>query len=143
MDLSMFQDDAIVAEWTLSEVEQGEQIDLPLEAGDWSRANEIRAEICLPEGVDDQIYCTLTSGHRTEGMSEDDGYHFNAPSSPPVEATSGGAGGNSDFPPSVSTPGASRPGGGATCPQATSVCHPEAASEISVSSSAGSSTNPE
>ena len=82
MDLSMFQDDAIVAEWTLSEVEQGEQIDLPLEAGDWSRANEIRAEICLPEGVDDQIYCTLTSGHRTEGMSEDDGYHFNAIVSP-------------------------------------------------------------
>ena len=33
MDFSMFQDDAIVAEWTLSEVEQGEQIDLPLEAG--------------------------------------------------------------------------------------------------------------
>ena len=82
MDFSMFQDDAIVAEWTLSEVEQGEQIDLPLEAGDWSRANEIRAEIFLPEGVDDQIYCTLTSGHRTEGMSEDDGYHFNAIVSP-------------------------------------------------------------
>ena len=38
---------AIAAEWTLSEVEQGEQIDLPMEAGDWSRANEIRAEIFL------------------------------------------------------------------------------------------------
>ena len=64
------------------EGEQDEQIDLPLETGDWGRANEIRAEIFLPEGVDDQIYCTLTSGHRTEGMSQDDGYWFNAIVSP-------------------------------------------------------------
>lgn len=82
MDLSMFEDDAIVSEWTLSTGEQGEQIDLPLDAGDWSLANEIRAEIFLPEGVDDQIRCTLTSGHRTEGMSQDDGYWFNAIVSP-------------------------------------------------------------
>lgn len=82
MDLSMFVDDAIVSEWTLSTGEQGEQIDLPLDAGDWSLANEIRAEIFLPEGVDDQIRCTLTSGHRTEGMSQDDGYWFNAIVSP-------------------------------------------------------------
>ena len=82
MDLSKFQDDAIESEWTLLKVEQGDHVKLPMEAGDWSRANEIRADIFLPEGVDDQIYCTLTSGHRTEGMSEDDGYWFNAIVSP-------------------------------------------------------------
>ena len=82
MDLSKFHDDTILAEWMLSEAEQGEHIDLPMEIGDWSRANEIRAEIFLPDNVDDQIYCTLTSGHRTEGMSEDDGYRFNAIASP-------------------------------------------------------------
>ena len=82
MDLTMFEDDAIVSEWTLSRGEQTGQIDLPLNAGDWGLANEIRAEIFLPEGVDDQIYCTLTSGHRTEGMSQDDGYWFNAIVSP-------------------------------------------------------------
>ncbi|MCE2436227.1 MAG: heparinase II/III family protein, partial [Candidatus Latescibacteria bacterium] len=49
-----------------------------MEIGDWNLANEIRAEIFLPHNVDDQIYCTLTSGRRTEGMSEDDGYRFNA-----------------------------------------------------------------
>lgn len=82
MDLSKFQDDTILAEWLLSEAEQGENTDLSREIGDWSRANEIRAEIFLPDNVDDQIYCTLTSGHRTEGMSEDDGYRFNAIASP-------------------------------------------------------------
>ena len=82
MDLSKFHDDTILAEWMLSEAEQGEQIDLPMKIGDWNRANEIRAEIFLPDNVDDQIYCTLTSGHRTEGMSEDDGYRFNAIVSP-------------------------------------------------------------
>ncbi len=82
MDLSRFQDDTILAEWMLSEAEQGEHIDFATEIGDWNRANEIRAEIFLPDNVDDQIYCTLTSGHRTEGMSEDDGYRFNAIASP-------------------------------------------------------------
>lgn len=82
MDLSKFQDDAVASEWMLSEAEQGENVTLPLDVGDWGLANEIRADIYLPEGVDDQIYCTLTSGHRTEGMSEDDGYWFNAIVSP-------------------------------------------------------------
>lgn len=82
MDLSKYQDDTILAEWILSEAEQDEQADLPMEIGDWSRANEIRAEIFLPHNIDDQIYCTLTSGHRTDGMSEDDGYRFNAIVSP-------------------------------------------------------------
>lgn len=82
MDLSKFQDDTILAEWMLSEAEQGEHADLPMKIGDWNRANEIRAEVFLPDNVDDQIYCTLTSGHRTEGMSEDDGYRFNAIASP-------------------------------------------------------------
>ena len=82
MDLSKFQDDTILAEWMLSETEQGEHTDLSMEIGDWNLANEIRAEIFLPHNVDDQIYCTLTSGRRTEGMSEDDGYRFNAIASP-------------------------------------------------------------
>ena len=82
MDLSKFHDDTILAEWMLVEAEQGEHIDFSTEIGDWNRANEIRAEIFLPHNVDDQIYCTLTSGHRTEGMSEDDGYRFNAIASP-------------------------------------------------------------
>ena len=82
MDLAKFQDDTIRAEWPLAEIERGEQVDIPMHIGDWSRANEIRAEIFLPRNADGQIYCTLTSGHRTEGMSEDDGYHFNAIVSP-------------------------------------------------------------
>ena len=82
MDLTMFEDDAIVSEWTLSTAGQGERARLPMDASDWGLANEIRAEIFLPEGVDDQIRCTLTSGHRTEGMSQDDGYWFNAIVSP-------------------------------------------------------------
>ncbi len=82
MDLSKFQDDTILAEWMLSETEQGEHTDLSMEIGDWNLANEIRAEIFLPQNVDDQIYCTLTSERRTEGMSEDDGYRFNAIASP-------------------------------------------------------------
>ena len=82
MDLSKFHEDTILAEWVLLETEQGEHTDLPMEIGDWNRANEIRAEIFLPDNVDDQIYCTLTSSHRTEGMSEDDGYRFNAIASP-------------------------------------------------------------
>ena len=82
MDLSKFQDDTILAEWMLSETEQGEHTDLSMEIGDWNLANEIRAEIFLPHNVDDQIYCTLTSGRRTQGMSEDDGYRFNAIASP-------------------------------------------------------------
>ncbi len=82
MDLSKFQDDTILSEWTLVEAEQGEHADLPMDSDDWSRANELRAEIFLPDGVDGQIYCTLTSGNRTEGMSEDDGYRFNAMVSP-------------------------------------------------------------
>ena len=82
MDLTMFEDDAIVSEWTLSTAGQGERASLPMNVGDWGLANEIRAEIFLPEGVDDQIRCTLTSGHRTEGMSQDDGYWFNAIVSP-------------------------------------------------------------
>ena len=68
MDLSKFQDDAILAEWMLSKTEQGEHANLSMEIGDWNRANEIRAEIFLLDNVDDQIYCTLTSGHRTEGI---------------------------------------------------------------------------
>lgn len=82
MDLSKFQDDAIESEWMLSDAEQDEHVTLPLDVGDWGLANEIRADIFLPDGVDDQIYCTLTSGNRTEGMSEDDGYWFNAIVSP-------------------------------------------------------------
>ena len=82
MDLTMFEDDAIVSEWALSTAGQGERASLPMNVGDWGLANEIRAEIFLPEGVDDQIRCTLTSGHRTEGMSQDDGYWFNAIVSP-------------------------------------------------------------
>ncbi len=82
MDLSKFQDDTIISAWMLSEYEQSEHADLSMESGDWSCADEIRAEIFLPDNVDDQIYCTLTSGHRTEGMSEDDGYRFNAIVSP-------------------------------------------------------------
>ena len=36
----------------------------------------------LPEGAEGQLRCRITSGERTEGMSEDDGYQFNAIVSP-------------------------------------------------------------
>ena len=39
MDLSKFQDDTILAEWMLSETEQGEHANLSMEIGDWSRAH--------------------------------------------------------------------------------------------------------
>ncbi|MCY3868804.1 MAG: hypothetical protein OXG87_04550 [Gemmatimonadetes bacterium] len=45
MDLTKFQDGTILAEWMLSEAEQGEHTYLPREIGDWNSANEIRAEI--------------------------------------------------------------------------------------------------
>ncbi len=63
LDHSKFQDDTILSEWILSEAEQGEHTDLSMKIGDWSRANEIRAEIFLPDNVDDQIYCTHPDGH--------------------------------------------------------------------------------
>jgi hypothetical protein len=53
-----------------------------MEVGDWSVADEIRAEVYLPADADGQVLSSLTSGQRTEGMSEDDGYRFNAIVSP-------------------------------------------------------------
>jgi hypothetical protein len=82
MDLSKYTDDRVVSEWILVEPENTEHVDLPTDIGNWNSANEIRAEIFLPDGVDGQIYSMLTSGVRTEGMSEDDGYRFNAIVSP-------------------------------------------------------------
>ncbi len=78
MNLSLFQDDKVLSEWTLLTAESGETLDVPMGNGDWARGNELRADIYLPTGADGQIVCTLTSGQRTEGMSEDDGYRFNA-----------------------------------------------------------------
>ena len=82
MNLSQFHDDRILSEWTLFADETGESLPLTTDAGDWSLANELRAEIYLPPSADGQITCTLTTGHRSEGMSEDDGYRFNAIVSP-------------------------------------------------------------
>jgi len=78
MDLSLFCDDEIREEWMLFGDEAGERLDFKADIGNWTVANEIRAEIYLPAGVDGQIVCTLTSEQKTEGMSEDDGYRFNA-----------------------------------------------------------------
>ncbi|MDA0748552.1 MAG: alginate lyase family protein, partial [bacterium] len=82
MDLSLFRDDRILTEWPLVDAEHEARIDLPMDIGDWTCANELRADIYLPPGVDGQITCTLSSGHRSEAMSEDDGYRFNAIVSP-------------------------------------------------------------
>jgi hypothetical protein len=82
MDLGKFEDDRVVSEWILVKEEHTERVDLPTEIGDWNKGNEIRAEIYMPGGVDGQITSSLTSGVRTEGMSEDDGYRFNAIVSP-------------------------------------------------------------
>ncbi|MBT4496470.1 MAG: hypothetical protein HOC74_02040, partial [Gemmatimonadetes bacterium] len=82
MDLSKLTDDRIISEWLLHEAETEGRIDLPMDIGDWSVANEIRAEILLPPDIDAWIAGSMTSGHRSEGMSEDDGYSFNAISSP-------------------------------------------------------------
>jgi len=82
MDLEKFHDDVVISEQLLVESDRGEHVDLPVDAGDWRRVNEIRADVYLPPDSDGQIRCRLTSGHRTEGMSEDDGYQFNAIVSP-------------------------------------------------------------
>mgnify|MGYP001177266540 CR=1 FL=1 len=82
MDLNKYTDDRVVSEWILGDSEGDEYVDLPTDVGEWNSANEIRAEIYLPDGVDGQILSMLTSGVRTEGMSEDDGYRFNAIASP-------------------------------------------------------------
>ncbi len=82
MDLAKFQDDTVISEQLLVETEHEENFDLPVDAGDWRRVNEIRADVLLPPNADGQIRCRLTSGRRTEGMSEDDGYQFNAIVSP-------------------------------------------------------------
>ena len=82
MDLARFQDDTVISEQLLVESVHEENVDLPVDAGDWRRVNEIRADVLLPPNADGQIRCRLTSGNRTEGMSEDDGYQFNAIVSP-------------------------------------------------------------
>ena len=82
MDLAKFEDDTVISEQLLIESEREENVDLPVDSGDWQRVNEIRAEVFLPPGANGQIRCGLTSGHRTEGMSEDDGYLFHAIVSP-------------------------------------------------------------
>lgn len=82
MDLAKFEDDTIVSEQLLVESEHEENVDLPMDSGDWRRVNEVRAEVYLPPGANGLLWCRLTSGHRTEGMSEDDGYLFHAIVSP-------------------------------------------------------------
>ncbi|MSS72415.1 MAG: alginate lyase family protein [Candidatus Latescibacteria bacterium] len=82
MDLSKLKDDLVVEEWVAVAGEAGEKVELPTETGDWTRANEIRAEIYLPPGADGWIVCSLTNQTRTPGLVEDDGYHFNAIVSP-------------------------------------------------------------
>ena len=82
MDLAKFEDDTVIGEHLLVESEHEGHVDLPVDPGDLSRVNEIRADVYLPPGAEGQIRCRLTSGHRTEGMSEDDGYQFNAIVSP-------------------------------------------------------------
>ncbi len=82
MDLAKFEDDTVISEQLLIESEREENVDLPVDSGDWQRVNEIRAEVFLPPGANGLLWCRLTSGHRTEGMSEDDGYLFHAIVSP-------------------------------------------------------------
>ncbi len=82
MDTSRLADDLVRSEWLLHEPEAEGQLDLPMDIGDWFVANEIRAEVYLPADIDAWIVSSLTSGQRSEGMSEDDGYHFNAIASP-------------------------------------------------------------
>ncbi|MCY3764153.1 MAG: alginate lyase family protein [Gemmatimonadetes bacterium] len=82
MDLAKLEDDSIISEQLLVESEHEENVDLSVDAGDWRRVNEVRAEVYLPPGANGLLWCRLTSGHRTEGMSEDDGYLFHAIVSP-------------------------------------------------------------
>ena len=61
MDLSKLKDDRVVAEWPFVQADAGEKAVLRVDVGDWSLANEIRAEIYLPGGVDGLIVCSLTN----------------------------------------------------------------------------------
>jgi hypothetical protein len=82
MDLSKFQDDRVISERQVVDTESDAHCDLPIESGDLEGINEVRAEVFLPEGSEGQLRCRITSGDRTEGMSEDDGYQLNAIVSP-------------------------------------------------------------
>ena len=82
MDLSKYTDDRVVSEWPLLQGEAGEGLDLDVAQGDWTRGNEIRAEIYLPSNPDDQIRCDLELDTITDGFDENDGYWFNAIVSP-------------------------------------------------------------
>ena len=82
MDLTQFHDDTGIGEQVLVESEHEGHVDQPVDAEDLRGVNEIRADVYLPSGANGQIRCGLTSGHRTEGMSEDDGYQFLAIVSP-------------------------------------------------------------
>lgn len=82
MDLTKFEDDTVISEQLLVESESEGNVDLPVDAADWRGVNEVRAEVYLPTGASGLLWCRLTSGHRTGGMSEDDGYFFHAIVSP-------------------------------------------------------------
>lgn len=82
MDLTQFHDDTVISEQLLVDSEHERHVRLQVDAGDLRGVNEIRADVYLPPGANGQIRCGLTSGHRTEGMSEDDGYLFLAIVSP-------------------------------------------------------------
>jgi hypothetical protein len=82
MDLTKLTDDRILNEWTAVAGESGERIEIPVDVGDWSLLNEIRAEICLPPDADGQILFTLGLDTRTDGFDTNDGYWSNAIVSP-------------------------------------------------------------
>ncbi|MBB27906.1 MAG: hypothetical protein CME25_03275 [Gemmatimonadetes bacterium] len=82
MDLAKFQDDRVISERQVVVTESDSHCKLPIRSGDLEGINEVRAEVFLPEGAEGQLHCRITSGERTEGMSEDDGYQFNAIVSP-------------------------------------------------------------
>jgi hypothetical protein len=82
MDLTKFEDDRVISERQIIDSEGGPDVALPIQQGDLEGIDEIRAEVFLPEGADGLIHGNLTSGERTEGLSEDDGYNYRAIVSP-------------------------------------------------------------
>ena len=78
MDLAEFHDDVVISE-TASCRFRARRARRPAGGcGGLAAGKRDSRRRVSPARRDGQIRCRLTSGHRTEGMSEDDGYQFNA-----------------------------------------------------------------
>lgn len=72
----------MLAEWVLAADEQGNDVHLPADIGEWSATCELRAQIWLPPGARGEIRCDIDLPSRAEGFATNDGFWCNALVSP-------------------------------------------------------------